>query len=124
MSAAGTTKAYMCELRDVIAELKTLNNRAKLLRERKKELLTQVLEYVEYNELPGIQYQDLQVLKVETTTHTRKKKKEKEQSIIEVLEKLNISDTKSALSELNNAMIGEEKQSNTLRVKSVIPQLL
>ena len=114
----------MAELRDVMAELKEVNTRAKLLRKRHKELEEQIMEYIEENELPGIKFDTLIVRKAETVRHAPKSKKDKEDSIVETLEQLGISDAKKACESILRAMQGEALKVTKARINITVPELL
>lgn len=122
--SASTTKAYMAELKDIVAELKEVTVRARTLRKRQKELESQVMEYVEENELPGIKYDNLVFLRDETTRRSLKTKKEKEDCVIEELEKLGISDSRKAYESISRAMQGEERTFTKAKIKITVPELL
>jgi hypothetical protein len=116
-------KEQMAELAGLLVELKLINSKSKELRNRKKELETNILGYLESTDSPGLKFKELVVLKKETTTHTRKKKKEREDSVIEILENAGVGNPKKLYTDILAAAIGEEKTSSKLSVKTTIPEI-
>lgn len=114
----------MNELKNLVAEMKRLNTTLREMRDRKKEIEADILTYIEENELPGFKFNEIVVLKTESTVRTRKKKKEKDEEIIKVLEEAGIADAKNVCEKLKNAGKGEEQQVPKLRIKQHIPDLL
>jgi predicted transcriptional regulator len=113
----------MKELKAIMAEIKKITDNLKTLRNRKKELENNILNYLEANEQPGVKYQELIVLRNERTTYTRKKPKEKESEIVRILEENGISDPKKVYHMIGQASKGEEVQVNKLRIKQSVPDL-
>jgi cell division septum initiation protein DivIVA len=113
----------MKELDKIVAELKVLNAKAKDLRTRKKELEGKILEYLEQMDSPGLKFNQLVVLKTDSTTHTRMKKAEKKESIIKALEEQGIQDAEKVYDSICKAGVGEEKTARKLKVKTVLPEV-
>lgn len=110
-------QAQMQELNSVVTELKAVNARAKELRERKKTLEKGILDWLVINDRPGCMFEELIVLRKETTTHSRMKKKEKQERILTALEDGGVSNPDKVLESINKAMAGEEQTETKLSVK-------
>lgn len=113
----------MKELKAIMSETKKISDKLKELRSRKKQLETNILEYLETNEQPGVKYQELIVLRNEKTTFTKKKPKEREQEVVRILEENGISDPRNVYKLIGEAGKGEEVSVTRLRVKQSVPDL-
>jgi hypothetical protein len=114
---------YMKELKEIVAELKNLGKRGKELRNRKKELENIISEYLDDSDTPGLKYKELIVVKYESKTRSKKKKVEKQESLINVLQNLGISDTKKASEMIQTALNGELNTTTKLKVKQTLPEI-
>lgn len=123
MSETNTVASHMAELKDIVSQVKQLNHQLKDLRDRKKILESKILEYLESTDAPGLKFQELIVMKSDSTTHTRKKKKDKEESVIQALESNGVTDSKKVYDDITRALVGEQKQVTKLRVKQSIPEI-
>lgn len=110
-------KATLRELRDITSELKALNKTAKGLREKKKELEGNVIEYLEERGDVGIKYEDFIFMNDQKETRKRKKKKEQEADAISVLRKFKVHNAAEAYSEMLDAMKGEAEMVAKLKMK-------
>ena len=113
----------MKELKAIIAETKKLTETLKELRDRKKQLESNILQYLEENQQPGVKFQELIVLRNEKTTFTKKKSKDKEQAIVRILEENGVTDARSVYKAIGEAGKGEEIAVTKLKVKQSIPDL-
>ena len=118
-----TISEVMKEMNQIVLELKILNEKARQLRNRKKELESQVIQYLEDTETPGLKYHDLIVLKAETTSKKPKNKKDKDSDLINTLHELGISDTKKATEAIKKALSGQEEVVTKLKFKTNVPEI-
>lgn len=113
----------MKELKAIMAETKKITETLKELRDRKKTLESNILQYLEDNQQPGVKFQELIVLRNEKTTFTKKKSKDKEQAIVRILEENGVSDARGVYKAIGEAGKGEEIAVTKLKVKQSIPDL-
>ena len=108
----------MKELSAILSELKIVNVKVRELRERKKVLESNILEYLDETEENGLRYRDLVVLRKETTTRERKKQKDKEVCAIQALEKMGVEEAKKMYDAMMTAMKGPSQQTTRLSLKT------
>lgn len=113
----------MKELKAIMAETKKLMDTLKEIRDRKKQLESNILQYLEENSQPGVKYQELIVLRNEKTTFSKKKPKEREQEIVKILEENGVADARGVYKAIGEAGKGEEIAVTKLKVKQTIPDL-
>lgn len=107
-------KSMISEVSSVNDEIKRLNKQRLKLLKRKKELDSQIIEYLEKTEKKGVKYRGTSV--ITKGTRGRKKKKEKEQDATDVLKKYGILNSDKIMKELMEAMKGEKDQNTVLRI--------
>ena len=105
------------ELKNVINELTRKNAEAKILRIRKKELESNIMEYLREENQPGVKYETVTVLSRERTTCKRLKKTEKEENAIRILEEHGVDNPKDTLESIMNSMKGEQIVVESLQYK-------
>ena len=117
MATATQIRSEMKELKEVNTEIKRLAISLKMLRERKKGLEDDIIEYLERTGQPGIKYEDLIVLSGEKKCREKKKKEEKELDVLTILEDKGIRNSRETYLEILEAMRGEQKITPSLKIK-------
>ncbi len=117
MASATQIRLEMKELKDINTEIKRLGASLKALRDRKKDLENDIIDYLERTGQPGIKYEDLIVLAGERKHRERKNKDEKELDVLTILEEKGIRDSRAVYNEIVEAMRGEQKISPSLKIK-------
>jgi len=108
------------ELKKITAELSKLNELAKPLRQRKKELETALLTYMNSADKKGIStisLPDIEVLSVEKTVREKLDKDEKEYTAVQLLEQSGIQNPKKVYYDLQELMKGAETKTKKLKLK-------
>ena len=117
MATATQIRSEMKELKEVNTEIKRLAISLKMLRERKKGLEDDIIEYLNRTGQPGIKYEDLIVLAGEKKCRDKKKKEEKELDVLTILEDKGIRNSRETYLEILEAMRGEQKLAPSLKIK-------
>ena len=117
MATATQIRSEMKELKEVNTEIKRLAISLKMLRERKKGLEDDIIEYLNRTGQPGIKYEDLIVLAGEKKCREKKKKEEKELDVLTILEDHGIRNSRETYLEILEAMRGEQKVAPSLKIK-------
>jgi hypothetical protein len=117
MATATQIRSEMKELKEVNTEIKRLAISLKNLRERKKGLEEDIIEYLNRTGQPGIKYEDLIVLAGEKKCREKKKKEEKELDVLTILEDHGIRNSRETYLEILEAMRGEQKVAPSLKIK-------
>jgi hypothetical protein len=117
MATATQIRSEMKELKEVNTEIKRLAISLKMLRDRKKGLEDDIIEYLERTGQPGIKYEDLIVLAGEKKCREKKKKEEKELDVLTILEDKGIRNSRETYLEILEAMRGEQKIAPSLKIK-------
>jgi hypothetical protein len=117
MATATQIRSEMKELKEVNTEIKRLAISLKNLRERKKGLEDDIIEYLNRTGQPGIKYEDLIVLAGEKKCRDKKKKEEKELDVLTILEDKGIRNSRETYLEILEAMRGEQKIAPSLKIK-------
>ena len=117
MATATQIRYEMKELKDINTEIKNIAIKLKLLRERKKELEEDIIEYLNRTGQPGIKYEDLIVLAGEKKCRDKKKKEEKELDVLTILEQEGIRDSRTVYNHIVEAMRGEQRLAPSLKIK-------
>ena len=112
---------WVRELRDITAELRLINARAKEFRQRKVQLEALIMDYLKKNNQPGIKCNETIILLDEKNATARKKAKEKEQSAVDVLRKNGITPQQAhhIYEEWLKNMKGASSKIPTLKYKSI-----
>ena len=117
MATATQIRSEMKELKEVNTEIKRLAISLKMLRERKKGLEDDIIEYLNRTGQPGIKYEDLIVLAGEKKCRDKKKKEEKELDVLTILEDHGLRNSRETYLEILEAMRGEQKIAPSLKIK-------
>ena len=117
MATATQIRSEMKELKEVNTEIKRLAISLKMLRERKKGLEGDIIEYLNRTGQPGIKYEDLIVLAGEKKCREKKKKEEKELDVLTILEDHGVRNSRETYLEILEAMRGEQKLAPSLKIK-------
>jgi hypothetical protein len=117
MATATQIRSEMKELKEVNAEIKRLAISLKMLRDRKKGLEEDIIEYLDRTGQPGIKYEDLIVLAGEKKCRDKKKKEEKELDVLTILEDRGVRNSRETYLEILEAMRGEQKLAPSLKIK-------
>ena len=117
MATATQIRSEMKELKEVNTEIKRLAISLKMLRDRKKGLEEDIIEYLNRTGQPGIKYEDLIVLAGEKKCRDKKKKEEKELDVLTILEDRGVRNSRETYLEILEAMRGEQKLAPSLKIK-------
>lgn len=107
----------MKELKAVEAQLKSLMEKTRGLKSRKKELTASILDWLVKTDRPGCMYEELVVLRGEGKSKCAMKKKEKEAAAIKVLEDQGIQQPERLYESMKMAMTGEREMEPKLSIK-------
>lgn len=112
-------KSTITELKELDQEISRLAVKLKSLRDRKKEIETDIVDYLDQNDLPGIKYKKCGiVIKANRNAKQtiRKPKGEKMSNATDVLKNYGIDEPEKILGELLQAMQGEKKSITKIKV--------
>ena len=115
--SAQQIQSNMRELKAVNTELKRLRSELKVFTNKKKQIETNIKEYLYRNEQPGIKYQYIVVLASEKKKRERKTKEERNQDIASILESYGVRNTQDALLDISDALRGKETITLGLKIK-------
>ena len=118
-------KQDVIELKKIDAEIKRINDILKPLRARKKELETNLLQYMESTNggVTTIKLNDVEVVSVEKTKHEKLSKVDKEKTGIQLLSQygVNINNAKKAYYDLQEMLKGKESVVPSLKLRPPKP---
>ena len=117
--AALKIKTEINELKEIDKEIKRLNEAIRPLRQRKKQLEANILQYMNSNkgkELTTIKVNDLEITAVEKTKHERMNKSEKESTAIQYLQQSGVPNPRKAYNDLQQMLKGAETTTKSLKV--------
>lgn len=109
----------MNKLKNINVELKRLGNQMRILKNEKKELEENIIEYLKKVDQEGVRYKNTLAVSKEKKHRVKKGKNERENDILNILESAGISNTEKVLSEIKGALQGKEKYVNTLKIKEL-----
>jgi transposase len=112
-------KSQVSERSSIMSELKTLNTRAKSLRQRCKLLDSQIDDYLRETGQPGIKYKGNVIRVEEKEVRKMKKKSDRESSSLEILKSMGINDPEGVLKALNDVQREEPSKKTFLRFNSI-----
>ena len=115
-------KAYVDELEQIQAEIKRNNSRNSMLRQRSKELETNITEYLSQKGQHGIKYNGRAIIMEQKEKRPVKKKKEKEADIISFLEELGVKDPSHAYTRLQDVQRSDPVEENKIKFKKLATQ--
>jgi hypothetical protein len=107
----------MRELKNINKEIKRNGMILKQLRDRKKNIETNILKYLRQNEQSGVKYEDIVAVQKERKTRERKTQEEKKEDIVKLLENNGIRNADNLYKELLETMKGKEELVPVLKVK-------
>lgn len=120
MSAIARVKADVNELKNITDEINRLNAMLKPLRQRKKQIEEQILQFMERtgnNGLQQIKMNNVELVSVEKKHRERLRKEDKEKSAIELLQQSGIANARRVFNDLKDVMKGQETTTHVLKVK-------
>jgi hypothetical protein len=97
------------ELSRIYEKLKAFSTEIKELRDRKKELETNLIDYLQESEQVGLRYESFIFFPKDKKIRKKLKKKEREETAIRVLEDYGVNQPKEAYDKLMDSMKGEEE---------------
>ncbi len=119
--SASQIKSDISELTNIDKELKRLNELAKPLRQRKKQLEESILNYMNTNGgdkgLKAIKMTDVQIECVQKKRHERLGKDDKEVNVVQYLASKGLNDPRKAYYELQELTKGKEEIKQSLKLK-------
>jgi hypothetical protein len=112
-------KSWVTELEAIRAEIKSVGEKRKKLKNREKALMESITDFLKAHNQPGVKHQGVAVLLEEKEKHEPKKGKERDSDAMEVLKKYGIHDTEKALKEILNARKGSVILQDSLKFKKI-----
>lgn len=112
-------KSVLLEIEGIKVELKSLNKRAKGLRQRKKLLDGQFKEYLDSKNLPGVKFGGKEYRLEVKEIRVPKKPKERDTDAIQILEDEGIRDPDMFLRRLLEARRGDLVPSKNIKIKNL-----
>ena len=116
MAANAKVKSDINELKKITAEISKLNELAKPLRQRKKELEAALLTYMNTSK-KNIELPDVEVVSIEKSAREKLDKDEKEYSAVQLLEQSGIQNAKKVYYDLQEVLKGKETTTRKLKLK-------
>ena len=113
-------KADINELKNINIEIKRLSEQLKPLRERKKQIEANILDYMKSSGQQGltaIKMNNVEVVTVEKKTREKMSKDEKESTAVQLLQQSGISNAKKTYKDLQEMLKGKEKSMPALKLK-------
>lgn len=104
------------ELSKIYENLKKFSAEIKELRDRKKEIETNLIDYLQQTEEVGLRYESFIFFPKDKKIRKKLKKKEREENSIKVLEDYGVDQAKEAYEKLMEAMKGEEETVPVIKV--------
>jgi hypothetical protein len=106
----------MNDIREDLRELSTLIEKSKKLceelgqiRDRKKELETRLIEYLQNTDEVGLKYESFIFIPKDKKIRKKLKKKERDEAAVKVLEDYGVEQAKEAYIKLMDSMKGDEE---------------
>ena len=107
------------ELNSIKSELKSLRQRGTVLRNRVKIIETEIDEYLESKDQPGLKYKGTAIIRETTTTRRIKKKVDARASAIDILERIGVDSPEKVFDELMDARRGSPTEQTKLKIKKI-----
>jgi len=104
------------ELSKIYENLKNLALQMKDLRDRKKQIETNLIDYLQQTEEVGLRYNSFIFFPKDKKVRKKLKKKERDETAIRVLEDYGVDQAKEAYEKLMDAMKGEEEIVSVIKV--------
>lgn len=114
-------KNYVDELEQIQAEIKRNNTRNKILRNRIKDLETNIADYLSQKGQHGVKYKGRAIIVENKERRIMKSKKQKEIDTISLFEELGIDNPQDAYSRLQETQRGDPIEQQKIKFKK-IPQ--
>lgn len=114
-----TIQSDVNTLQELNTEIKSAFIHINKLKKQRKQIEDRIQDYLNAQNLPGIKYKGVVIIRKDKTTHKRKKKKDLEDDSISILRKYNISEPKKVLGELIEARKGSPIPNNKLILKKI-----
>ena len=109
--------SQLAELKNIEKEIKRLSSGLKQLRDRKKAIEERVLLFLQNKNTSGAKTQDMVIMAKETVKRPQKPKDKKEHDVMQILHSGGVQNAKEMYETILNAMKGEEKIKQTLKIK-------
>jgi hypothetical protein len=103
------------EFHNLTNEIKRLSITLKKLRNRRKKIESNIVEYLKFKEQKGVRYGDSALLIENKETRKRKKASECKIDSINILRRYGIRNAEEVLNELSNAKKGESTEVNKIK---------
>jgi len=116
-------KDSMDELKNITEALGNLKIQTKELNDRKKFLTSVLVNYIEKNNIPGLQYKGFQVLPVQKTVRKALPKKIKIENTMKILEEHGVENVTEIYEDILKAGKGESKTTTTLKITAMLKDL-
>lgn len=107
----------MNELRNIDTEIKRLTQQVKILKEKKKEIEENILEYLNKTDRDALAFKNMMVISKQKKHREKKKKVERENDILNVLQAAGVYDSVKVLDGIKSALRGKEHDVQTLKIK-------
>ena len=113
-------KGYVDELEQINLEIKRNNIRNKALRQRAKELESNISLYLAEKGQQGLKYKGRAIIMENKEKRQVKPKKEKQSSIISLLEEWGVTDTSEALTRLEDVQKRSPVEHQKIKFKKLV----
>lgn len=117
MSIKGDT----IELQKLDMEIKRLNKQINELRKKRNLLKSNIDQYLESKQLPGVKCGNVAIIREEKEKYSSKgiKKSDKEELAISLLKERGITNAKEVYKELQDTLKGEKVIESTIKLKNI-----
>ena len=112
-------KADVSELEAIRAELKTLNERRRRLKQKENDVEKRISDYLKAKDQPGVKHNGTAIILEEKERPLHKHPKERDADAIQVLENYGIQDADKVLKELMEARKGERQVKQKLKIQKL-----
>lgn len=112
-------RADVQELQAIRAELHSLAQKRKKLKEQEEKVTERIQEYIKAKELPGVKFQGTAVVMEEKEKHGNKPNKERDADAKNVLEQYGVKDSDKVLKEILEARKGDKQPVTKLKLKRI-----
>lgn len=119
LSKQMSIRSWVQELQAIRAELHSLAQKRKKLKDDEKKVTENIQEYIRAKELPGVKFQGTAVVMEEKEKHGNKPNKERDADAKNVLEQYGIKDSEKVLKEILEARKGDKQPVTKLKLKRI-----
>lgn len=112
-------KGYVNELNQLNAEIKRLQARTRLLRQKSKKVEEHIVKYLQEKDQPGVKYKGTAIVMENKPKRLLKKTKEREEDALEVLRSHGVENADKVLKEIMEARKGDSVNTTKIKIKQI-----